>query len=103
MGLKETSWEGMDWSRLAEDRVKWRAMVMNLGFLQNLQNISSSCRTVSFSRSTVCDGVRLFVSILSCGFDRIAESLTGLCNKASLPEVSINPLKHSGCLVYHQV
>jgi len=31
MDLKETSWEGMGWSRLAEDRDKLGAMVMNLG------------------------------------------------------------------------
>ena len=103
MDLKETSWEGMDWSHLTKERDIWRAMVMNLVFPQNLQNISSSYRAISFSRNAVLDGVRLFVSTSSCGFDRIAESHTGLYNKASLSEVSINPLNHSGYLVYHQV
>ena len=64
------------WVHLAEERDKWRAMVMNLGFPQNLKNISRICGTISLSRSTVLDGVRLFVGISSCGFERIAESHT---------------------------
>jgi hypothetical protein len=77
------------------------AMVMNFGFPQNLQSISSSCGTISLSSSTVLDGVRLLLNISSCGFDRIAESSTGVYIKASLSEVIINPLIHSGYLVYH--
>jgi hypothetical protein len=63
MDLKETSWEGMDWSHLAEERDRWLAMAMDRGFPQNLQKISRICATVILSRSTVLDVIKLFVSI----------------------------------------
>jgi hypothetical protein len=41
MNLKETGWRGLDWTDLARDRVKWRAVlnvVMNL--IHKTQGIS---------------------------------------------------------------
>jgi hypothetical protein len=61
---------------------------MNLGFSQNLQNISNSCGTIIFSRSILLDGVRLSVNISSCGFGRIAESHTGLYINPLSPELN---------------
>jgi hypothetical protein len=38
--LGEIGWDGMDWIKLAQDMVQWRALmntVMNLGFLKLLE------------------------------------------------------------------
>jgi hypothetical protein len=51
--LKEIEWDGMYWIALAQDRGKWRALVitvMNLRVPKNAGKFLSSCTIGSFSR-----------------------------------------------------
>jgi hypothetical protein len=51
MNVKEIRCEGVNWIRLAEDRIHWWAvvnMVMNLWVLWKVGNILTSWMTISF-------------------------------------------------------
>jgi hypothetical protein len=53
MDLRETGWGGMDWIDLAQDRVKWRALlnrVINFQVPYNVGKFLSSCATGGFLR-----------------------------------------------------
>jgi hypothetical protein len=52
-------YRGMDWIRLARDRVKWRALVitvLNLRVPYNKGNFLTRLRTISVSRRTLLHG-----------------------------------------------
>jgi hypothetical protein len=54
MDLQEVGCRSMDWIELAMVRERWRALVnaiMNLRIPQNVGNILTSCKPVSFSAS----------------------------------------------------
>jgi hypothetical protein len=58
--LQEMGCGGMDWTELAEDRGRWRALengLMNLLVPQNAGNFLTSCKLVSFSRRVLLHGV----------------------------------------------
>jgi hypothetical protein len=51
--LRETGWNGIDWTDLTQDRDQWRAlmnMVMNLRVPQNAGKFSGDCTICGFSR-----------------------------------------------------
>jgi hypothetical protein len=53
-------WYGMDWTDLAEDRDKWRALVnivMKLQVPQNVGKFLNRCATGGFSRRAQLHGV----------------------------------------------
>jgi hypothetical protein len=55
MDLRDTGWDGMDWTGLAQDRDQWRVLVntiMNLRIPQNSVKFLSSCRIGRSSRRT---------------------------------------------------
>jgi hypothetical protein len=55
MDLQEVGCGGMDWSDLAHDRERWRALVnaaLNLLFPQNVENFLASRGPISFSRDS---------------------------------------------------
>jgi hypothetical protein len=57
---------GMDWIELAQTRHRWQALVnavMNLRVPQNAGNFLTSCKSVSFSISTLLHGVSKFTSL----------------------------------------
>ena len=60
MNLQEVGCGYMDWIGLAQDRDRWRTLliaVMNLRFPWNAGNFLTSCKPVSFSRRTLHHGV----------------------------------------------
>ena len=60
MDLQEVGCRFMDWIGLAQDRDRWRTLVivvMNLRILWNAGNFLTSCKPVSFSRRTLHHGV----------------------------------------------
>jgi len=60
MDLQEVGCGVMDWIDLAQDIVRWRALVnavMNLWVSSNAGNFLTSCEPVSFSRRTLLHGV----------------------------------------------
>jgi hypothetical protein len=44
MDLREIGWGGMDWTDLAQDRNKWRALVNTLMNLRILRNVRKFLR-----------------------------------------------------------
>jgi hypothetical protein len=60
MDLQEVGCEDVDWIGLAQDSLRWWALVnavMNLQIPKNVGNFLTSCKPVSFSRRTVLHGV----------------------------------------------
>jgi hypothetical protein len=60
MDVQKVECECMDWTDLAEDRDRWRALansVMNRRAPQNEVNFLTSCKLVSFSKRTLLHGV----------------------------------------------
>ena len=60
MNLQEVGCEGMDWSDVAQDRGRWRALVnavMNLRVVWNAGNFLTSGEPIGFSRRTLFHGV----------------------------------------------
>jgi hypothetical protein len=60
MHLQEVGCGCEDWTGLAQDRDKWRALVSalrNLRVPQNAGNFLASCKPVRFSRGTLLHGV----------------------------------------------
>ena len=60
MDLQEMGSGYMEWIGLAQDRERWRTLVsavMNLRFPCNAGDFLTSCKPVSFSRSTLQHGV----------------------------------------------
>jgi len=60
MDLQEVGYGVMNWIELAQDRDRWQALVntvMNLQVPQIAGSFLTSCKLVSFSRSTLLDGI----------------------------------------------
>ena len=56
MDLQEVGCGGMDWIKLAQDTDRWWELVnevTNPRVPQNVENFLTSCKLVSFSRSTL--------------------------------------------------
>jgi hypothetical protein len=58
--FKEVGCGGMEWTKLAKDRDRWRELanaVLNLRVPKNSGNFLTSCKPVSLSRRTLLHGV----------------------------------------------
>jgi hypothetical protein len=48
--LREIEWDGMDWIYLAQDRIKWRALVNKIMNLRVPQNVGKFLRRCTIGR-----------------------------------------------------
>ena len=68
MDLQEVGFGGVDWIMPTQDRNRWRELVnevMNFRVLENVGNILTNLKLVSFSRRNLLHGVSKKVSIAS--------------------------------------
>jgi hypothetical protein len=60
MDVREISWNGMDWTKLAQDRDRYRVLlntVLNFWIPKNVGKFLSSCTTCGLSRRAQLHGV----------------------------------------------